>query len=240
MLFNLNRFAAATVAALTFGTAFVAGAAQKADAQVSGIGSGNVGYFLTKFGVNYNVVGSDVCSSGKVPDGYDLCGTDIPFGAADGYTQVPIANLRIEAPVNGGVTGLDRGTVCAIFRGEITNFSEIGGDDQPITVVYRLPGSGTGFIVNNTCGADGSQVPGAIGVGSSGAVVSTVASTPGAIGYADQANLNGLPSALGSPITGPIYVIYDPNNTAVRDLIDLILSNSAPGPCYPMLGFCPF
>ena len=221
MLFNLNRFAAATVAALTFGTAFVAGAAQKASAQISGIGSKNVGDFLTKFGVNYTVVGSDVCASGTVPDGYDLCGTDIPFGAADGYTQVPIANLRIEAPVNGGDTGLSQDDYCAIIRGEVTTFS----DGTPITVVYRLPGSGTGFIVNNVCGADGSQVPGAIGVGSSGAVVSTVQSTPGAIGYAEQANLNGTPSALGSPITGPIYVIFSTDNGNASDFINIILSN---------------
>ena len=206
MLFNLNRFAAATVAALTFGTAFVALPAQKADAQLSGIGLAEAADLFTSLGFNYTPAGSGICASGTVPDGYDFCATDIPFAPADGFVRTAVASLRIEAPVNGGDTGLSQDEFCAIITGEVTTFS----DGTPITVVYRLPGSGIGFIVNNACGADGSQVPGAIGVGSSGAVISTVQSTPGAIGYAYQANLNGVPSALSSPINSPIYVIYDP------------------------------
>ena len=216
-----SRFLATSVsvAALTVGLAF-AQPAQKASAQAAGVGSTAAANLYTGFGANYGGGGSAACASGT-DAGSDFCGTDIPFGAADGYTQVPVANLRIEAPVNGGDTGLSQGDYCAIIRGEVTTFS----DGTPITVVYRLPGSGTGFIVNNVCGADGSQVPGAIGVGSSGAVVSTVASTPGAIGYAEQANLNGTPSALGSPISGPTYAIFSPDNGNASDLINNILAN---------------
>ena len=243
MLFNLNRLVASiSIAALTLGVTVAALPAQKANAQVSGIGSGNVGDLFTRFGANYTPAGSGVCASGTVPDGYDFCATDIPFAPADGYTIVPVTNLRIEAPVDPavGVTGLDQGTVCSIYSGAITNWSNLGGPDEPIVVVYRLPGSGTGYIINNACGADGSQVPGAIGARSSGEVVNDVANTPGAIGYVEQANLNGLPSAVSPYFTGPIYVIYDLNNTDVSDLINLILSNPAPEPCYPVLGFCPF
>ncbi len=217
-----SRFLATSVsvAALTVGLAF-AQPAQKASAQVAGVGSTAAANLYTGFGANYGGGGSAACASGTVPDGNDFCGTDIPFTPADGLTITRVAGLRIEAPVNGGDTGLSQGDYCAIIRGEVTTFS----DGTPITVVYRLPGSGTGFIVNNACGADGSQVPGAIGVGSSGAVVSTVASTPGAIGYAEQANLSGTPSALSSPIIGDTYAIYDPNNDAATGLIGAIQGN---------------
>ena len=237
-----SRFLATSVsvAALTVGMAF-AQPAQKASAQVSGVGSTAAADLYNGFGANYGGGGSGTCASGT-DAGSDFCGTDIPFPPADGYTEIPVANLRIEAPVDPavGVTGLDQGTVCSIFSGAITNWSQVGGPDEAIVVVYRLPGSGTGYIINNACGADGSQVPGAIGARSSGEVVNDVANTPGAIGYVEQANLNGLPSAVSPYFTGPIYVIYDLNNTDVSDLINLILSNPAPEPCYPVLGFCPF
>ena len=221
-----SRFLATSVsvAALTVGLAF-AQPAQKASAQVAGVGSTAAANLYTGFGANYGGGGSGTCASGTVPDGNDFCGTDIPFDPADGFVRTRVAGLRIEAPNNGVGSGLSTDDYCAIIRGDVTTYTDADGNDQPITVVYRLPGSGTGFIVNSACGADGSQVPGAIGVGSSGAVVSTVASTPGAIGYAEQANLSGTPSALSSPIIGDTYAIYSPDNTAATDLINNILAN---------------
>ena len=222
-----SRFLATSVsvAALTVGLAF-AQPGQKASAQVAGVGSTAAADLYNGFGANYGGGGSGTCSSGT-DAGSDFCGTDIPFGAADGYTQVPVANLRIEAPVDPGVgvTGLDQGTVCSIFSGAITNWSQVGGPDEAIVVVYRLPGSGTGFIINNACGADGSQVPGAIGAGSSGEVVNDVANTPGAIGYVEQANLNGLPSAVSPYFTGPTYAIFSNDNGNASDFINNILAN---------------
>ena len=41
------------------------------------------------------------------------------------------------------LTGLTKDQVQAIFAGEVTNFSEVGGPDAPITVVSREEGSGT-------------------------------------------------------------------------------------------------
>ncbi len=219
-----SRFLATSVsvAALTVGLAF-AQPGQKASAQVAGIGSTAAADLYNGFGVNYTAVGSGVCASGTVPDGNDFCATDVPFDPADGLVRTPVANLRIEAPVNGGDTGLSVGDYCNIISGNVTTFS----DGTPITVVYRSDNSGTRAIINAACGADGSQVPGAIGVGSTTDVINTVQSTPGAIGYAEQANVNaaGATTALSSPITGPTYAIYDPNNTAVTDLINTIQSN---------------
>lgn len=215
MLAKLNsRFlaTAVSVAALTVGMSVAH--AQKASA-VTGTGSTAAADLYTSNGASYSPSSSSTCSSGT-DAGFDFCATDIPFAAADGYTITQTANLRIAAPVNGGDTGLSQDQFCAIIRGEVTTFS----NGTPITVVYRLPGSGTGYIVNSVCGADGSQVPGAIGVGSSGAVVSTVQSTPGAIGYAEEANLGGTPSALAGVISGPTYAIYNNNNTDAQNFLN--------------------
>ena len=69
-----------------------------------------------------------------------------------------------------------------IYTGEITNWNEIGGEDQPIVVIGREAGSGTRdafeelLEVKDACAY-------AQELDSTGAVLAKVASTPGAIGY---------------------------------------------------------
>lgn len=70
----------------------------------------------------------------------------------------------------------------SIYTGEITNWSELGGADQPIVVVGRESGSGTRgafeelLEIEDLCNY-------AQEIDSTGGVLSTVASTAGAIGY---------------------------------------------------------
>ena len=69
-----------------------------------------------------------------------------------------------------------------IYKGEIKNWSELGGNDAPIVVVGRESGSGTRgafeelLEVEDVCAY-------AQEIDSTGGVLSTVANTPGAIGY---------------------------------------------------------
>ena len=60
-------------------------------------------------------------------------------------TRVVIGMDCITVVVNGGnkVDKLTSGQLGAIFRGEITNWSEVGGDDMPITLYGRQSNSGT-------------------------------------------------------------------------------------------------
>lgn len=69
-----------------------------------------------------------------------------------------------------------------IYTGEITNWSELGGASQPIVVVGREAGSGTRGAFEELLGIE-DLCNYAQEIDSTGGVLSTVASTPGAIGY---------------------------------------------------------
>ncbi len=213
MLSKLNsRFLATSisVAALTIGMAFSQQATQKAAAQTATDGAvqafrnGDTDFVLTNTAVDTQA----------------------------GEVQVPIANLVISLPYNNGVGNLDQNTVCGIFRGDITDFNQVGGPDQPITVVYRSDDNAIKAVFNNYCGITDSNYPASgIGVTSSNDVTSTVTNTPGAIGYVERASLNGLPDAAASPIIGPINALarsqYDSaeKSDAIKSFLTQILNN---------------
>lgn len=83
------------------------------------------------------------------------------------------------------VDGLTKEQVRDIFAGVITNWKEVGGADKPIVVVSREEGSGTrGAFQDMVMGGEEPPIVStAILQPSNGAVRTTVASTPDAIGY---------------------------------------------------------
>ncbi len=80
------------------------------------------------------------------------------------------------------VADLDMATLASIYKGEITNWSEVGGSDSEIVVIGRDSASGTrdGFEsivdVEDVCAYDEEQASG-------GGVKASVQSIEGAIGY---------------------------------------------------------
>ncbi len=80
------------------------------------------------------------------------------------------------------VADLDMATLASIYKGEITNWSEVGGSDSEIVVIGRDSASGTrdGFEsivdVEDMCAYDEEQASG-------GGVKASVQSIEGAIGY---------------------------------------------------------
>jgi phosphate transport system substrate-binding protein len=82
---------------------------------------------------------------------------------------------------------LSIGQVQSIFAGEVTNFSEVGGPDTPITVVSREEGSGTRAafeeLVMEHGDAEKVITENALLQQSNGQVRTTVASTPNTIAY---------------------------------------------------------
>ncbi len=70
-----------------------------------------------------------------------------------------------------------------IYLGEVTNWSALGGPNQAIVVVSRDSSSGTYGTFKEVVLENKEVTAGALFQASNGAVASTVASTPGAIGY---------------------------------------------------------
>ncbi len=73
--------------------------------------------------------------------------------------------------------------VTQIYKGEITNWSEVGGADENIVVVSREDGSGTRSAMEELAGFENELVDGATIAEGNGNVASTVAENPNAIGY---------------------------------------------------------
>ena len=100
-----------------------------------------------------------------------------------------------------------------IFAGEITNFSEVGGPDAPITVVSREEGSGTRAAFEELVMAHEEEkviTENALLQQSNGQVRTTVATTPNTIGYLSFGFLDD--STRPVPIDG-----VDPNVDNVKN-----------------------
>lgn len=79
-------------------------------------------------------------------------------------------------------TNLTKDQLTQIYTGAVTNWSEVGGTDQPIVVVGREAGSGTRGAFEELLGTE-DLCKYSNEISSTGAVLAKVASTPGAIGY---------------------------------------------------------
>ena len=84
-------------------------------------------------------------------------------------------------PAN-SVDGLTKQQLEYIYTGNVTNWSQVGGEDAPIVVVGREAGSGTRTAFEELLGVKDECVY-ANELDSNGAVLAKVASIPGAIGY---------------------------------------------------------
>lgn len=80
------------------------------------------------------------------------------------------------------VTELTKDQLSAIYKGEVTSWSELGGAEEPIVVVGREAGSGTRGAFEELLEVEDACAY-ANELDSTGAVMAKVASTPGAIGY---------------------------------------------------------
>lgn len=147
---------------------------------------------------------------------------------------IPIVNK------NNPVNNLTTDQLQAIYAGKITNWKEVGGDDQGIVVVSRDTSSGTyetwsKFVMKKT-----RVFPGALLQASSGAVLQAVSKNPRAISYDGIGYVDDTVKALtvdgvaGNDITAKdksfpiartlqVYITDTPSDTT-KGLIDFILS----------------
>ncbi len=112
-------------------------------------------------------------------------------------TETVVARDGIAMVVNPGnsVSDLTVEQIAAIAKGEITNWSELGGADEPIAFIGREAGSGTRSAFEElTETEDACKYNQELT--STGAVITAVSSTPGGIGYASLSSVSDSVKAL--------------------------------------------
>ena len=142
--------------------------------------------------VTYNPTGSgtgiQAVAEGRCDIG--LSSRDLKDEEKENLTETVVAIDGIAMIVNteNPVTDLTLEQISAMYKGEITNWSEVGGDDAPIVLIGREAASGTrdGFEsitdTKDLCKYNQELT-------STGDVVQTVSSNPNAIGYASLASV---------------------------------------------------
>ena len=111
-----------------------------------------------------------------------------------------------------GVTDLTREQVRAVFSGQLTNWSSVGGPDEEITVFLPEPGSATrAFFLEMVMGAE-PFIAGADLVPSEAMMEDIISSTPSSIGMLSRAfvgdRVNALVVERGDPFRNTdLYVM---------------------------------
>lgn len=161
--------------------------------------------------------------------------------AKDGVAVVVNSDVNVE--------DLTMEQIRAIYTGEITNWSEVGGADAEITVVTREEGSGTRGAFTELTGvltedAEGNEVDNttknALVQPSTGAVKETVSTTPNSIGYVSLGALDdtvkavkveGVEASIDTVLSGEykiqrpfVYVVGSEMTDAAKAFIDFALS----------------
>ncbi|RAP77684.1 phosphate ABC transporter substrate-binding protein [Paenibacillus montanisoli] len=98
--------------------------------------------------------------------------------------QVAVVAMATVINKDVAVDNLTKQQLVDIFTGKVTNWKEVGGADEKITIVNRPSSSGTRKTFEKyALGTKSEDVQGSIQEDSSGTVKKLVSETPGAIGY---------------------------------------------------------
>jgi len=126
-------------------------------------------------------VGLNQATSGSA----DMGDSDVIAPGASGLTdhKVAVVGFGIIANPSAGVRGLSAKQIRDVFAGRVTNWKQVGGADRQIVVINRPRSSGTRFVFRTTIMGLSNISDGGLIEDSSGTVVTTVASTPGAVSY---------------------------------------------------------
>ena len=151
------------------------------------------------------------------------------------------------------VENLTKQQVIDILTGKITNWSQVGGADQKITLIHRAKSSGSRATISDVVLKGAAFTDDAVIQDSNGAVRAGIATTPGAIGYVDAPyaddtvkvlKFDGVEFSAQNIIDGK-YPIYgyghmytkgEPTG-AVKAFIDYIMSDEFQNSQVEKLGF---
>lgn len=136
---------------------------------------------------------------------------------------------------NNPVKHLTREQLEAIYRGKITNWKDVGGEDARIVVYSRETSSGTYEFFKESVLKNKNYMAGVLSMPATGAIIQSVSQTRGAIGYVGMAYLNRHVKALSIsydgglhyyapsvqtalakqyPVVRPLYYYYDASRSA--------------------------
>ena len=191
-------FRSAAIAVLTLTAAVAAPLASLADTSISAAGSTALQPLVTAAAESYQSQHADVkisVTGGGSKTGLSLVGnkavdlgdSDIlaPAGAS-GLVDHKVAVVGFSVIVNpaSGVTGLSKKQVQDIFSGKVSNWKDVGGKDQAISVINRPASSGTRAVFVKTLMAGTDLTKEALTEDATGTVVQKVTQSAGAVSYA--------------------------------------------------------
>ncbi|MEQ2517153.1 PstS family phosphate ABC transporter substrate-binding protein [Bacteroides zhangwenhongii] len=153
--------------------------------------------------------------------------------------------LAVVAHPSNPVKQLTRQQLEDIFRGKITNWKQVGGDDRKIVVYSRETSSGTYEFFKESVLKNKNYMASCLSMPATGAIIQSVSQTKGAIGYVGLAYVSPRVKTLSVsydgkhyaaptvenatnktyPIVRPLYYYYNVKKKAEIDpLIQYILS----------------
>ena len=178
--------------------------------------------------VNYNGTGSSAGITAAM-DGT----ADIGLASRDlkdeetGVTQITVAKdgIAIIVNPNNPVADLSIEQIAQIFTGEITNWSELSGEDGQIVPIGREAGSGTRDGFESITGTEDTCVY-QNELTSTGEVIANVASNPNAIGYASLSAVDETVKALTVGGVAPTEETVLDGTYAIQRNFNFIISES--------------
>ena len=161
--------------------------------------------------------------------------------------EVPVAYdaLAVVVHPSNPVSRLTRQQLEDIFRGKITNWKEVGGEDRKIVVYSRETSSGTYEFFKESVLKNKNYMSSSLSMPATGAIIQSVSQTRGAIGYVGLAYVSRRIKTLAVsydgtnfaqptfenaldktyPIVRPLFYYYNKANAAdVAPLLQFILS----------------
>ncbi|TVX98030.1 phosphate ABC transporter substrate-binding protein [Cohnella terricola] len=156
--------------------------------------------------------------------------------------QVAVVGMAAVVNPNVAVDNLTKQQLVDIFTGKVTNWKDVGGNDQKIQIINRPSSSGTRATFEKYALGQKTEDPkGSIQEDSSGTVRKLVGETPGAIGYLALSYLNesvktvkyeGVEATVDNIVSGTypvwayehMYTKGEPNEVA-KAFLDYMLSD---------------
>ncbi len=168
--------------------------------------------------------------------------------------KIAVAGMAVVINPSAGVSNVTQQQLIDIYTGKITNWKEVGGADQKITLINRPKGSGTRATFKKYA-LKGAEEATGIEQDSSGTVKQIIVKTPGAIGYfalsyldntVQALKLDGVEPSKENIITGkyPVWAyehMYTKGESSglTKAFLDYMVSPDVQTKIIPELGYIP-